>query len=57
MPTSQFLSHKKPQANEDNLLHGMFMHRELEQMEPRLNFQVPAEGLELLLLLLSNSTI
>ena len=55
MPTSQFLRpfilHKKPQANEGNLLHGMFMHRELDQMEPRLNFQVPTEGLELVILL------
>ena len=26
-------------------------HRELEQMDPKLNFQVPAEGLELVILL------
>ena len=41
----------KAQANDDNLLHGMLMHRELEQMEPRLNFQVPSEGLKLVILL------
>ena len=28
-------------------------HRELEQMEPRLNFEVPAEGLELVISLLT----
>ena len=38
MPTSQFLRPFILQGvNEDNFLHGMFMHRELEQIEPRLN--------------------
>ena len=33
------------------LMSGYFVHRELEQMEPILNFQVPAESLELVILL------
>ena len=31
--------------------YGQLGHRDLEQMEPILNFQVPAEGLQLVVLL------
>jgi hypothetical protein len=40
--------------NKHKLTFGLvnrFRHRELEQMEPRLNFQVPYEDIELLILL------
>ena len=33
------------------MVHANIMHRELEQMEPRMNFQVPEKGLELVILI------